>query len=87
MALLAEAGLLTEQTTIVTTMHDLQVVEEELPEAEHDFRTDFVVTLEWVMACGRPKRPRGLSWESPSKEKIADTPVLAARAASQANAS
>jgi 5-formyltetrahydrofolate cyclo-ligase len=78
-ALLAEAGLLSERTTIVTTVHDLQVVDEELPEAEHDFRVDFIVTPQRVIACGQPKRPRALSWESLSTEKIAAIPVLAGR--------
>ena len=78
-ALLAEAGLLSEQTTIVTTVHDLQVVDGELPESEHDFRVDFIVTPEWVIACGQPRRPHGLSWEILSEEKIAAIPVLSAR--------
>jgi 5-formyltetrahydrofolate cyclo-ligase len=34
--LLAEAGLIRPDTTIVTTVHQLQVVEGELPVAEHD---------------------------------------------------
>jgi 5-formyltetrahydrofolate cyclo-ligase len=78
-ALLAESGLLSEQTTIVTTVHDLQVVDEQLPEAEHDFRVDFIVTPQRNIACGQPKRPRGLSWESLSEEKIAAIPVLCRR--------
>ncbi|HYZ52722.1 MAG TPA: 5-formyltetrahydrofolate cyclo-ligase [Streptosporangiaceae bacterium] len=58
-ALLAEAGLLNEQTAIVTTVHDLQVVDEELPEAEHDFRVDFIVTPQRVIACGRQRLAGG----------------------------
>lgn len=77
-ALLAGAGLLTDQTTIVTTVHDLQVVEDELPESGHDFRVDFIMTPERVIACGQPKRPRGLAWETLSPEKIAAIPVLSA---------
>lgn len=78
-ALLADAGLLSDQTTIMTTVHDLQVVDDELPESEHDFRVDFIVTPERVIACGQPKRPRGLSWNTLSEDKIAAIPVLAAR--------
>ena len=79
-ALLAEAGLLCKETTIVTTVHDLQVLDEELPESGHDFRVDLIVTPERVIRCGPAKRPSGLAWESLSPEKIAAIPVLALRA-------
>jgi 5-formyltetrahydrofolate cyclo-ligase len=36
-ALLTEAGLTGPHTTIVTTAHQVQVVDQELPETEHDF--------------------------------------------------
>jgi 5-formyltetrahydrofolate cyclo-ligase len=78
-ALLAGAGLLSDETTIVTTVHDLQVVDEDLPESDHDFRVDFIVTPEQVIECGHPKRPHGLSWKALSEEKIAAIPVLSAR--------
>ncbi|MGD0062603.1 MAG: 5-formyltetrahydrofolate cyclo-ligase [Streptosporangiaceae bacterium] len=50
-ALLTEAGLVGERTTIVTTVHELQVLEEELPEQDHDFRVDLIVTPERVNRC------------------------------------
>ncbi|WP_346113332.1 5-formyltetrahydrofolate cyclo-ligase [Nonomuraea maheshkhaliensis] len=79
-ALLVEAGLLSNSTTIVTTVHELQVLDEDLPEDEHDFRVDFIVTPERVIECDSPKRPTGLSWERLSPEKIAAIPLLAKRA-------
>lgn len=36
-ALLIEAGLVTEKTVIVAPVHALQVVEEEIPETDHEF--------------------------------------------------
>ncbi len=83
-ALLAEAGLLTDETVIVTTVHDLQVVDEELPETEHDFRVDYIVTPTRVIATPQRKRPYGLSWGSLSREKIDSIPVLAQMEASRA---
>lgn len=79
-ALLHEAGLIGPATTIVTTVHTLQVVDEELPETEHDFSVDVIVTPDEVITCSPPRRPRGLVWEHLSKEKIAAIPVLTARA-------
>jgi 5-formyltetrahydrofolate cyclo-ligase len=78
-ALLAGAGLVSDETTIVTTVHDLQIVDGELPESDHDFRVDFIVTPQQVIGCGHPKRPHGLSWKDLSEEKIAAIPVLSAR--------
>jgi 5-formyltetrahydrofolate cyclo-ligase len=80
-ALLAELGLVTEQTTIATTVHDLQVLEQALPETAHDFRLDLIVTPTRVLRCPRGQRPRGIIWEDLDPEKIASIPALAARAA------
>jgi 5-formyltetrahydrofolate cyclo-ligase len=78
-ALLQEAGLLRPDTTIVTTVHPLQVVEERLPETDHDFSVDVIVTPDAVMTCGPPRRPNGLLWDDLDAAKIAAIPVLAAR--------
>lgn len=82
-ALLQEAGLIGPNTTIVTTAHDLQVVDNELPETEHDFSVDVIVTPTAVIRCPEPRRPRGLLWEELPNEKIAAIPVLAARRMSE----
>jgi 5-formyltetrahydrofolate cyclo-ligase len=78
-ALLAEAGLLTRQTVIATTVHDLQVLDEDLPEQPHDFRVDLIVTPERTIWPGRPKRPGKLHLDSLSPGQIAAIPVLAQR--------
>jgi 5-formyltetrahydrofolate cyclo-ligase len=76
-ALLAEAGLLTQQTIIATTVHDLQVLDEDLPEQPHDFRVELIVTPERTIWPGRPKRPVKLDLDSLSPGQIAAIPVLA----------
>lgn len=78
-ALLQEAGLIGPNTTIVTTVHSLQVVGDELPETKHDFSVDLIVTPDEVIECGPPRRPSGLYWDSLSREKIEAIPVLANR--------
>ncbi|MBE8520563.1 5-formyltetrahydrofolate cyclo-ligase [Amycolatopsis sp. H6(2020)] len=84
MGLLAEANLLGPQTTIVTTVHQLQVVEEELPETAHDFRVDVIVTPDEVIECPAAPRPAGLIWDHLDAEKIAAIPVLTERWAHRA---
>jgi 5-formyltetrahydrofolate cyclo-ligase len=75
-ALLAEAGLVGERTTIATTVHPLQVLDEELPETEHDFRVDLIVTPSDVIRPGTRRRPPGIIWEHLAEEKIEAVPVL-----------
>ena len=78
-ALLAEAKLISDRTIIATTVHDLQVLNEDLPEQAHDFRVDLIVTPERVIWPGNPKRPAGLDLDSLSSDQIAAIPVLAQR--------
>ena len=79
LALLVEAGLVGDRTTLVTTVHPLQMLDEELPETEHDFRVDLVVTPEETIATPGRSRPAGILWEHLSEEKIAAVPVLRRR--------
>jgi 5-formyltetrahydrofolate cyclo-ligase len=82
-ALLAERGLVGDTTTIVTTVHALQVVHEQLPETEHDFRVDVVVTPDEPLRPPRTARPPGLLWAHLDEAKIEAVPVLADLAASR----
>jgi 5-formyltetrahydrofolate cyclo-ligase len=83
LALLVDAGLVTEETTVVTTVHPLQVLDRELPETDHDFRVHRIVTPEEVIRTGARRRPRGILLEHLDEEKIAAIPALAARAATE----
>lgn len=75
-ALLVERGLVAEQTTIATTVHDLQVLDEELPETDHDFRVDLIVTPTATVRTRRRRRPPGVLWDHLDAEKRAAIPVL-----------
>ncbi len=79
-ALLIEAGLIGPQTTIVTTVHPLQVLDEPLPHDEHDFTVDYLITPGEIIPCGPPHRPTGVVWTTLDPDKIAAIPVLAAMA-------
>jgi 5-formyltetrahydrofolate cyclo-ligase len=76
-ALLHEAGLIGPQTTLVTTVHALQVIEEPIPETDHDFRVDLIVTPNEVIDCQAPRRPPRILWDHLDEDKIAAIPVLA----------
>ena len=79
-ALLAERGLAGRATTIVTTVHDLQLVDEDLPETEHDFRVDVIVTPTTTVRSRsrRRRRPPGMLWDHLDADKVAAIPVLEA---------
>jgi 5-formyltetrahydrofolate cyclo-ligase len=77
-ALLAETGLVNQATTIATTVRPLQLLDEELPETEHDFRVDLVVTPDETLRTPKPRRPPGILWDHLTPEKIAAIPVLSA---------
>jgi len=78
-ALTRQAGLIGERTWVATTVHPVQVLDEDLPETEHDFRVDLVVTPDEVIRTrsGTGLRgPPGILWEHLDEEKIAAIPVL-----------
>ncbi len=52
---------------------------DDIPETEHDFSVDYIVTPDTVIRCPNRRRPRGLVWDDLTSEKIAAIPVLAQR--------
>jgi 5-formyltetrahydrofolate cyclo-ligase len=81
-----EFALLTEEkkigggTPIVTSVHPLQIVDEEIPMTEHDIPLNAIVTAEEVI---NPRssyaRPKGIYWRLLETDKIDQIPVLKAR--------
>jgi len=75
-----EAGLVDDRTVMVTTVHDLQVIDTgRIPETDHDFRLDFIVTPERVISCDRRRRHAarpGILWHELTDAKIDAIPVL-----------
>ncbi len=74
-----EAGRIDDSTTIVTTVHDVQLVDDELPETQHDFGVDVIITPTEVIRCDRRARPPGIIWDDLDDDKIAAIPILAER--------
>jgi 5-formyltetrahydrofolate cyclo-ligase len=78
MALGIEAGWIDADTVIVTTVHPLQVVDADLPETDHDFRLDLIVTPDEVIRCPAHRRPPGILWDHLDDDKRAAIPALTA---------
>jgi 5-formyltetrahydrofolate cyclo-ligase len=72
-----QARLVRESTPVVTTVHDLQVIDEELPILPHDIPVDFIVTpTEVIETRTTLARPKGIYWEYLTEEKLAAIPYL-----------
>jgi 5-formyltetrahydrofolate cyclo-ligase len=78
-ALLSEVGAIDYRTVVATTVHSVQVLDEELPETSHDFRVDLIVTPDDVIRCRRAHRPRGIVASHLDADKAAAIPVLSGR--------
>jgi 5-formyltetrahydrofolate cyclo-ligase len=76
-ALARELGAVDARTTIVTTVHDLQIVPGAIPMTSHDLPLDVIVTPTRVLRCGRTcARPRRIEWGALSPSQLATMPAL-----------
>jgi len=78
-ALARQAGVIGDWTYVATTVHPVQVLDEDLPETEHDFRVDMVVTPGEVLRIPRPgglRGPPGILWSHLDEAKISAVPAL-----------
>lgn len=77
-ALATAAGLIGPRTSIVTTAHPLQVVDDErVPMTDHDVPLDVIVTPDEIIACsGKHARPTGVLWDHLPAAKIDEIPLL-----------
>jgi len=75
-AILRELELVDEGTPIMTTVHDLQIVED-APVEEHDFSVDLIATPTRMMRTRGPRRrPGGIIWERVSEKRLDEIPLL-----------
>jgi len=77
-ALARALRLVDDDTPVVTTVHEMQVLDEAIPMTEHDVPLDLIVTPERVIRTRRRRpKPAGIFWEELSKEQLAAMPALA----------
>lgn len=78
--LAAAAGILAPSTPVISTVHPMQVLDEDLPWTQHDVPLDIVVTADEVIRCdqrgGDLPRPQGIYWEDLDERKIRSIPLL-----------
>src|SRR5262249_22226653 len=87
-ALTRSLGLIDDDTPVVTTVHELQVVGERIPMTAHDIPLDIVATPERVIRTGhRHRRPTAIICSELSETQLADMPALARMAPARARRS
>jgi 5-formyltetrahydrofolate cyclo-ligase len=78
LGLCADAGLVGPGTLIVTTVHELQVLDEELPQTAHDVVVDVIVTADAVLRTPGRRRAPTVRWADLDAGMEAEIPALAA---------
>jgi 5-formyltetrahydrofolate cyclo-ligase len=79
-ALLTEQRKIGRDTPIITSVHPLQIVDDEIPMTEHDIPLTAIVTPNEIVEIASPSpRPKGIYWEMLPREKIEAIPVLKSR--------
>ena len=73
------AGLVRADTPVVTTVHELQVVDA-IPTVDHDVALDLFVTAGRTHTCRQEARHEpAIAWDELTDEKIESIPLLASR--------
>jgi 5-formyltetrahydrofolate cyclo-ligase len=76
-ALLTEAKKIDRRTPIVTSVHSLQIIDEEIPMTAHDIPLNAIVTpTEVIEVEAQFPRPKGIYWNMLPQAKIDAIPVL-----------
>ena len=71
------AGVVSPETPVVSTVHPMQMLDEDLPYTRHDVFLDYVVTPDEVIECsGDMPRPSGIYWDDLTSAKIRQIPLL-----------
>ena len=79
-ALLTEKKKIRRNTPIVTSVHPLQIINEEIPMTEHDIPVTSIITPDEIIETqSGMKRPKGIYWKLLPAEKIEAIPVLKER--------
>jgi 5-formyltetrahydrofolate cyclo-ligase len=76
-AIAREFKLVSDATPIITTVHPIQVIEEEIPMQRHDISIDYIITPTQIIKTKRRyTKPKGIYWDILPQEKIESIPIL-----------
>jgi len=68
-AIAREVGIVDETTPVITTVHDIQVIDDEIPMKEHDVPVDYIITPTKIIETEKIyEKPKGIIWDILDKE-------------------
>jgi 5-formyltetrahydrofolate cyclo-ligase len=83
-ALARELARVSKSTPVLTTVHELQILHEDLPMTDHDVPLDLIVTPDRVLRTERAfPKPSGIMWEELSQAQLEAMPALLKRKAAR----
>jgi 5-formyltetrahydrofolate cyclo-ligase len=74
--ILRDLGIVDSETPVATTVHEMQVVEDDWTPDAHDVPMDLVVTPERTVRTEGSGKPEGVDWAALSAERLEEMPVL-----------
>ena len=74
--ILRELGKVTDETPVVTTVHDIQVINEKIPRDPWDYTVDLIITPTKEIKTKEKCRPKGILWDLLSPKKLEEIPIL-----------
>ena len=75
--LLREYDKVSEGTPVVTTVHDIQVVEYDFKVEPYDVPVDIIITPTRIIKANRIReKPKGIYWDLMEEKKISNIPIL-----------
>lgn len=76
--ILSYYGKVGESTPVVTTVHDVQLVDDDIPREPFDLPVDIVVTPTRALRTSRTDmKPSGILWEYVTEDMLREIPLLA----------
>lgn len=69
-------GKASESTPVATTVHELQLVDDDIPQEPFDLPVDLIATQTRALRPVRRQKPRGILWEYITEEMLSEIPLL-----------
>ncbi|KAA0010149.1 MAG: 5-formyltetrahydrofolate cyclo-ligase [Thermoplasmata archaeon] len=68
-AIAREVGIVDETTPVITTVHDIQIINDEIPMKEHDVPVNYIITPTKIIETEKIyEKPKGIIWDILDKE-------------------
>ena len=74
--ILGELGKMTRETPVITTVHELQIVEKEIPKEPFDLLIDIMLTPKQIIRTGVEKEDPKIIWSILDEKKLEEISLL-----------